>query len=196
MPDDQTFLNFIDRIRAGDEQAAAELVKGYEPLIRREVRLQLDDRSLIRLFDSMDICQSVLASFFVRTAAGEYEIASSAQLVKLLVNMARNKLISAARREYMQRRDVRRRTRRGDPALDQIADQRQEPIDVIANRELLSRIYDRLSPEELRISRLRSGGAAWEDIASEMGGTSQSRRMQFSRAIDRVAQQLGVDLTT
>jgi len=43
--------------------------------------------------------------------------------------------------------------------------------------------------------RLRGSGAAWEDVASEMGGTSQSRRMQFSRAIDRVAQQLGLDLT-
>ena len=147
----------------------------YESLIRREVRLQLDDQNLLRLFDSMDICQSVLASFFVRTAAGEYDIGSTAQLVKLLVNMARNKLISAVRREYMQRRDVRRRTRQGDPALDQIADQRQAPADELANRELLSRIYERLSPEELQISKLRSSGAAWTDVASEMGGTSQSR---------------------
>jgi len=135
MSDDQTFLDFIDRIRAGDEQAAAELVSRYEPLIRREIRLQLDDRNLIRLFDSMDICQSVLASFFVRTAAGEYDIGSTAQLVKLLVNMARNKLISAARREYMQRRDVRRRPRRGDPAIEDIADQHQQPVDELANRK-------------------------------------------------------------
>jgi RNA polymerase sigma-70 factor (ECF subfamily) len=192
--DDQTFLEFIERIRAGDEQAATELVSRYEPLIRREVRLHLDDRNLIRLFDSMDICQSVLASFFVRTAAGEYDIGSSTQLVKLLVSMARNKLISAARREYMQRRDVRRRKRHTDPALEEIAEQRQEPVEELANRELLGRIYDRLSPEELQISKLRSSGAAWEEVASEMGGTSQSRRMQFSRAIDRVAEQLGVDL--
>ena len=56
----------IRRVRAGDEQAAAELVRRYEPLIRREVRFQLEDRRLCRVFDSMDICQSVLASFFVR----------------------------------------------------------------------------------------------------------------------------------
>jgi hypothetical protein len=30
-----------------------------------------DDRRICRLFDSMDICQSVLKSFFVRTAAGQ-----------------------------------------------------------------------------------------------------------------------------
>ena len=59
------FTDFLHRIRAGDEQAAAELVQQVEPLIRREVRLRLDDRPLLRLFDSMDVCQSVLASFFL-----------------------------------------------------------------------------------------------------------------------------------
>ena len=67
------FQDAIQRIRAGDEQAAAELVPRFEPLVRREIRLNLKDRRLARVFDSMDVCQSVLASFFFRTAAGEYE---------------------------------------------------------------------------------------------------------------------------
>src|SRR5205807_1491596 len=46
------FRDAIRRIRAGDERAAAELVSRYEPVIRREVRLQLQDRRLARLFDS------------------------------------------------------------------------------------------------------------------------------------------------
>jgi RNA polymerase sigma-70 factor (ECF subfamily) len=64
-----SFDDFMRRVRSGDEQAAAELVRQFEPLIRREVRYQLRDRRLYRLFDSMDICQSVLASFFVWTRA-------------------------------------------------------------------------------------------------------------------------------
>jgi hypothetical protein len=70
MSDQPTFTDFIRRIRAGDEQAALEMVRRYEPLIRRQVRLQLEGRRLCRLFDSMDVCQSVLKSFFFRTAAG------------------------------------------------------------------------------------------------------------------------------
>ena len=54
MPDLTTFRGFIDRIRAGDEQAALTLVREYEPFIRREVRLHLQDRRLCSLFDSMD----------------------------------------------------------------------------------------------------------------------------------------------
>jgi hypothetical protein len=34
-----TFTEFIRRIRAGDDQAAQELVERYEPVIRREVRM-------------------------------------------------------------------------------------------------------------------------------------------------------------
>jgi RNA polymerase sigma-70 factor (ECF subfamily) len=60
MSDDSTFTDLIRRIRAGDQQAATELVRDYEPLIRRIVRLQLEDRRLCRLFDSMDVCQSAV----------------------------------------------------------------------------------------------------------------------------------------
>src|SRR5262249_31237363 len=51
---------WLRRVRAGERAAAAELVRRYEPQIRLEVRLRLRDRRLRRLFDSTDICQSVL----------------------------------------------------------------------------------------------------------------------------------------
>ena len=123
-PCDNTFADFVARIRAGDEQAAAELVRQFEPLIRREIRMQLDDHRLSRLFDSMDICQSVLASFFLRTAAGEYDLERPEQLVGLLVTMARNKLASAARRENRECRDHRRRNGEGDRGPGECAGRR------------------------------------------------------------------------
>ena len=51
MLESNTFADFVRRVRAGDEQAAAELVGQYEPLIRREVRLHLEDRRLSRILD-------------------------------------------------------------------------------------------------------------------------------------------------
>src|SRR4051794_4681777 len=45
----QAFAEFLSRVRAGDESAAAELVQQYEPLLRREVRMRLTDPSLFRL---------------------------------------------------------------------------------------------------------------------------------------------------
>lgn len=192
MSEEKTFLEFINRIRAGDERAAFELVQRYEPVIRREVRLQLNDRNLLRLFDSMDVCQSVLVSFFVRTAAGEYDLREPAQLVTLLVRMAHNKLASAARREYSQRRDVRRRAEGGDSALESIVGATPDAVEELSNRDLLGRIRERFNADELQIAQLRGQGAGWEEIARQMGGTPQSRRMQFSRALDRVADELSL----
>src|SRR3954454_383646 len=108
MPDPSPFAEVVARVRAGAARAAEELVRRYEPLIRREVRLRLEDRRLARLFDSMDVCQAVLASFFVRAAGGGYELDAPEQLVGLLVKMARNKLAAAARKAPRQRRDHRR----------------------------------------------------------------------------------------
>jgi hypothetical protein len=74
-------------------------VAGDHPAIRRVIRFCLVDARFGAAFDSMDICRSVLASFFVRTAAGQFEFHTPDDLVKLLVTMTRNKLASQARKE-------------------------------------------------------------------------------------------------
>jgi hypothetical protein len=74
MPEESPFPELIRRVRGGDEEAAAELLRRYGPTIRRVARVRLADAHLQRLFDSLDICQSVFGSFFVRTALGQYDI--------------------------------------------------------------------------------------------------------------------------
>src|SRR5437867_3096085 len=99
------FLELIRRVRAGDQQAATDLVRRYEPAIRLAVRVRLTDGRLRRVMDSMDICQSVLANFFVRAAAGQFELEKPEQLLALLTTMARNKLTNQAHRHQAGRRD-------------------------------------------------------------------------------------------
>src|SRR3954453_9200957 len=117
MIDAPAFDELIRRVRAGDPGAAAELVRNYEPAIRRAVRFRLADGRVGSLLESMDICQSVLASFFVRAGSGQYDLETPEQLLKLLTAMARNKLTSEARKQYAQRRDT-RRVNAGDDAAD------------------------------------------------------------------------------
>src|SRR5262245_52196884 len=114
MDDQGLFEELLQRVRGGDPDAATELVRQYESAIRVAVRTRLSDPKLRRQFDSMDVCQSVLASFFLRAVAGQYNLRDPAQLVALLTKMAQNKLAMRARHEYRQRRDVRRNARLGD----------------------------------------------------------------------------------
>src|SRR5262245_60194019 len=192
MSDSSEFLGLIQRVRTGDQSAATELVRRYEPLIRRQVRLQLEDQRLARLFDSMDVCQSVLASFFVRTAVGEYDLEAPEQLVGLLVKMARNKLASAARQAARQRRDYRRQAGGGDE-LHAVAGSEPSPSQQVAGAELLQRARQRFTEEELQIADLRATDMSWEQIAERMGGNANARRMQLARALERVVAELGLD---
>lgn len=185
------FRESIRRIRAGDEDAAAELVQKYEPLIRREVRLNLEDQRLRRTFDSLDITQSVLASFFLRAAVGEYDLDSPHQLVALLVRMTRNKLASAARKQYQDCRDV-RKTDFADSDLDQLAADDSTASARLSNEERLQALRGELTTEELRIAQLRGDGLSWQEIADRLGGQAQARRMQLTRGVQRAGKKLGL----
>jgi RNA polymerase sigma factor (sigma-70 family) len=190
---ERTFSDFVARIRSGDEQAATDLVRQFEPLIRREIRMHLDDHRLSRLFDSLDICQSVLASFFLRTSVGEYDLERPEQLVALLVTMARNKLASAARRERRECRDSRRVTEMGAQELKSVPDMAADPGKALSTAEMLERFRLALSDEERQIVVCRSEGLAWAEVAAKLGGTAQSRRMQLTRAVERVVNELGIE---
>jgi RNA polymerase sigma-70 factor (ECF subfamily) len=186
------FDEMIRRVRAGDQVAAAELVRRYEPAIRRAVRFRLGDARLGNLLDSMDICQSVLASFFLRAASGQYELKTPAQLMGLLTAMARKKLISQARKQTRQRRDHRRVTS-GIEDDERFVAPGGSPSTQIAARDLMEEVRHRLSPEERRLLELRSQGHDWADIEAQLGGTAGGLRKKLVRALDRVAEQLGLD---
>ena len=186
------FEELIRRIRAGDQDAATILVKHYEPAIRRAVRFRLADSRLGTLLESMDVCQSVLASFFIRAASGQYELQTPAQLLKLLTAMARNKLTSQARMQNAQRRDIRRVTSGGQDD-DRFVAACQSPSKEFAARDLLQEVHRRLSADERQILELRNQGGNWAAIAAELGGSADALRRKLSRALDRVAEQLGLD---
>src|SRR5690606_34816605 len=68
------FSDLLKRVRGGDPEAAREIVANYTSAIRVAIRTRLSDRALRRQFDSMDVCQSVFGSFFLRMATGTYEL--------------------------------------------------------------------------------------------------------------------------
>ncbi len=191
MSEPASFQDLLGQARAGDEQAAAELVRRYEPAIRRAARLRLRDSRLGRILDSMDICQSVLASFFVRNALGQYDLDTPEQLLRLLATMARNKLVNQVHQQRAARRDL-RRVAVGVEAVGVAAD-RPGPSSLVAARELLQEARRRLSPEELHLLERREHGDNWAAIAAELDGSPEALRKRLNRAIDRVVHQLGLD---
>jgi RNA polymerase sigma factor (sigma-70 family) len=188
MAEDSEFTEFVRRIRAGDDQATRELVERYEPVIRREVRVRLRDPRLTRRFDHNDVCQSVMASFFVRAAAGQFDLEQPEQLARLLVGIARRKVALQVRRHRAGRRDY-RRSGGGDPVdLEARSAAAPSPSRLIAGKEMLDEFRRRMTVEEWQLADLRSQGYAWAEIAGRLGGTPRARSKQLERALDRVEQ--------
>jgi RNA polymerase sigma-70 factor (ECF subfamily) len=185
---DPLFAEFLRRVRAGDERAEVEFVRRYEPVLRLEIGLRLTDPKLRRLLEPDDFCQSVLKSFFVRAASGQYDLDSPAELLALLRAMARNKVTKQARK---------RRTLRRDVSLDNGAPPQAaagpSPSRVAIGREILDALRGRLTAEERRLADLRSQGREWAEITRELGGNPQARRKQLARAVDRAARELRLD---
>jgi RNA polymerase sigma factor (sigma-70 family) len=187
-PESAAFRELIRRIRAGDEQAAAELVHQYEPEIRRAVRMRLNNPKLGRVLDSMDVCQSVMGRFFVGAAAGQFELDHPSQLLRLLVTMAKNRVIDHARKP-----SNRPDSFGADDREYQVPGRGDSPSVAVSQKELLSEMRRRLSAEERRISELRSSGREWVDIADQLGGTPDALRKKLERAMDRISRELGLD---
>lgn len=195
MVPETSFPELVQRVRRGDGLAAEELVRAYEPEVRRAIRVRLTDARLRRLVDSVDICQSVLAGFFVRTAAGQFDLQTPEQLLKLLVTMARNRVVDWARHANADRRngqrDVSLDLESGEPRP--IAGKDPGPVSVLVNLELLNRVRDRLSPAERQLMEQRAAGHDWDTIAASLGEQTSTVRMRLTRALDRVATELGLE---
>lgn len=186
------FQDLLERVRSGDQDAAAVLVRDYAPEIRRIVRLRLTDMRLRRVLDSLDVCQSVLANFFVRAAAGQFQLETPEQLQKLLAAMARNRVLNHVEHQQAGRRDQRRVSLDGDEAIKLQPAAQETPSEIVSAAELLDLASSRMTEEERRLAELRAEGRDWQFIANQIGDSPEALRKKLSRAMDRVIQELGL----
>jgi RNA polymerase sigma factor (sigma-70 family) len=185
-----SFRDLIRRVRARDPQAETDLVRLYEPAIRGVVRVQLTNAGVTNLVDSADICQSVMASFFVRMVAGQYDVEEPRKLLNLLLTMARNKATDQVKKLKRARRGP--RPEAFGPANEPI-DPRPSPSQLASYRELVQKLYAALSAEHQHLWDQRALDRPWQELAREANKTADALRMQFERAVKKAARQLGVE---
>jgi RNA polymerase sigma-70 factor (ECF subfamily) len=189
MAEDASFRDLMRRVRAGDPEAALELVRGYEWAIRLQVRVRLTEPDLRRLLDSMDVVQQVWASFFPRAAAAQFELDDPKKLLNLLITLAHHKLVDQAK--YL------RRKRRGEGQVVGDVRAEGEPIDprpgpeqVAGERDFMQEVRKRLSAAEQSVWDQRLEGRSWVEIAADLAAHPDVLRIQFNRTLERVARQL------
>ena len=186
------FADLMRQVRAGDAEAAAKLIQHYDAELRIIARVRLNDPGLRRVMDSMDICQSVLANFFVRVSHGQFELDSPEQLLKLLASMIRNKVTDHARRQKADRRDF-RRTSGADAYEVDVAGSQETPSQIMSAKELAQACHERFTSDERDLIEQRKLGRGWDELGQEFGLSPDALRKKVTRAVDRVAHEVGLD---
>ena len=181
---------WIEGIKRGDQAAAAELVRYYEPEVRRFVRFRLTDPRLRRFLDSVDVCQSVMAKFFHRIQTERITVEHPLQLLKLLITMARNSLLDHVRKAKV------RRTVSGAGAenaeMNELADPRTGQAQQLEQADLVALIRGRLRGEVQQALDRWLLGCGWEEMSQEFACEPDALRKRLSRAIDRATKELGL----
>jgi RNA polymerase sigma factor (sigma-70 family) len=91
-----TFIELLEKCRAGDADAMAALYARYNEVIRQAVRRRLPDR-MRQEFDSLDFAQDVWASFCA-LPVGPDRFQSRQELQAFLTRVAYNKVTDTYRR--------------------------------------------------------------------------------------------------
>jgi RNA polymerase sigma factor (sigma-70 family) len=192
MSDDASFCDLMQRVRHGDDEAAAELHRRYSEDLQRIIRVRMTNRGIRRKMDSVDVCQSVFANFFARMSLGQYEVADGMALMKLLSRMAQNRVLHHAKIHKAARRDV-RRDEESPVETFGLAASEESPSRIVWGRELIEQFQARLSEDERRLVEGRREARSWHEISAGLGRTAEAVRKQYERAIARVSQELGLE---
>jgi DNA-directed RNA polymerase specialized sigma24 family protein len=189
MSEHDDFHELISRIRSGDQDAAATVVREFEPYVLRFIRFAMRNRSnhdrLRAQFGASDICQSVLKSFFCGIRAGRYDLDGPDQLRRLLSAMARLHVATRARDASVILREV----LHADGAIDR-PDPGPGPEKAVDDKDLVEVVLKHLSPDELDILVQKVDGKTWAQIAAGLESTEDAVRKKLARATQGVRDEL------
>jgi RNA polymerase sigma-70 factor (ECF subfamily) len=175
----------LDRLCAGDPQAAEQVFVAYEPLLRLVVRRHLPER-LRAKFDSADVVQSVWADIVEGFRSAGWHFTSAGHLRAFLVKATRNRLHDAVRRHHVALERERPLPEGGDPGLSA---RQPRPSEVAQADDVWDKLLALCPPDHHDVLRLRRQGLQLNEIAERTGLHEGSVR----RILRKLARQLACD---
>jgi hypothetical protein len=94
---DTEFRELLNRLRAGDEDAASELIERFGDCVRREIRFRLRDSRLFRVVGESDLFQSAVSRFLWGLKLGQFDLDKPEELIGLLRTIAERRVCAATR---------------------------------------------------------------------------------------------------
>ena len=185
-----SFDDVIGRLRAGEEDGAAEVFNRFADRLIRMAKTRLDVR-IRQKMDPEDVTQSVFRSFFRRHAEGQFQLDDWGNLWSLLVRITIWKCGRHAVAFRAQRRDVRREiqpdqsseeSRKGWEAMAR----EPTPAEVAALTDTLDELMRRFTPPEQEMLSLRLQGYTAQEVGERVNRTQRTVFRVMARARERL----------
>jgi RNA polymerase sigma-70 factor (ECF subfamily) len=192
MSADDSFGALMNRLRAGEEVAAAELFQRFAGRLIGLARSRLD-RLVRQKVDPEDVLQSVFKSFFRRHREGDWDLTDWDSLWSLLARMTIRKCGRRAIHYQSQRRDVRRETA---PAADQqessffreAINREPTPDEAAMLGEIIEQLLGELDDCHRDIIQLSLQGCSSAEIADQIDVTERTVQRILKHVRERIEQ--------
>jgi RNA polymerase sigma-70 factor (ECF subfamily) len=178
----------VERLRAGDDSAATELVRMYEPYLRLVVRRQLNASQRSK-FDSIDIVQSIWMDVIVGFHESQWQFQTKEQLQAFLIRIARNRLIDRVR-QNANANNVRRLLNEDEVAVPAGATASQE----VMSGELWANLLSLCPAQHRTLLELKRQGLKISEISERTGLHPGSVRRVLYELNERYEQTLAGQL--
>jgi RNA polymerase sigma factor (sigma-70 family) len=186
MEDSDPVADWIRRCNAADPHAAELLFARYASRLTQIAEQHLSRRIAARE-GGEDVVQSVFRTFFRRSAEGQFQIDSSAQLWRLLVKITLQKVRTRARHHSAKKRSAAAEVRPEDDSwVAEALGREPDPAAAAELVDLMEVMLNDMPPLYCRVLELRLQGVAPAHVAREL---SISRNTVY-RALDLFKQRL------
>lgn len=178
--------DLLDQLRDGDDAAAEQLFRMYEPYLRHVVRRQLP-RQLRSKFDSRDVVQSVWAHVLQGFRDAGWRFADAAQLRAFLATVTRHRVTDRVRHFHVALEHE--RSLADADAANPLASAQPRPSEIARADDLWERMLALCPPKHHELLRLKRQGLRLTEIAARTGLHEGSVR----RVLRKLARQLAFE---
>jgi RNA polymerase sigma-70 factor (ECF subfamily) len=187
MAEAQGLQYLLDLWRAGNQDAARQIVEHYVDRLVALARLRISQRLASRV-DPEDVVQSVFRTFFGRIKAGQFVIEDQDDLTKLLVSITVHKTLRQVEFHQAAKRATSQEAVQGSMSherMQQLLDREPTPEEANSFLDELEHFLNTLTPFQREVLELRMEGYSNEEIAEKLGTYDRKVR----RIMERIREQ-------
>jgi RNA polymerase sigma-70 factor (ECF subfamily) len=156
----------LEKLNSGDDVAAGQVFRSYEPYLRMVVRRHLSP-DLRAKFDSLDVVQSVWIHVLKGFREAGWRFKDTAHLRSFLIQLTRHRFIDRVRHH---RRALAQEEPLAEEALEEVLLAGDpEPGAVLEAAELWEQLLQLCPPAHRELLRLKRDGALVAEIAARTG---------------------------